>query len=144
MKSLKCLSVLLLIIFTVFSSCKKDEIEESNNSNKQTDNLEPIGILGLWKLESRSVNGITDMSIQCCDYIEFNADNELHDLKGLFQASGNGYETNGVFELETANDTIQLVYDNTQKSYGFEISNDLMIFTYSEDSQSITENWRKE
>ncbi len=34
-------------------------------------------------------------------------------------------------------------FNNTQKSYEFQIKDDLMIFTYSESNQEIIEDWRK-
>ncbi|MBE0637089.1 MAG: hypothetical protein IH598_01045 [Bacteroidales bacterium] len=141
MRHLKFFLVLILSILTVFSSCekveKKVEIETS-------DNLEQFGILGKWKLETRTINGITDLSIQCCDYIIFKPDSEPDNLKGEFTASGVGYETNGVFELNPSNSIIYFNYDNSQKSYEFQISDNLTTFTYNENNQEIIEDWRKE
>lgn len=137
MRNHKFLFILLFSIFTVFAGCEKDEVE-------QTDNLEQFGIFGQWKLETRVIDGITDLSVECCDYIEFKADNELDDLKGEFKAHGVGYETKGVFELLSSNNTIHFDYNNTQKSYKFQILDDLITFTYSEDNQEIIEDWRKE
>jgi hypothetical protein len=135
-KNLKFLLIALFTILTVLTSCEKDETE-------QIDNLEQLGIFGQWKLETLTINGITDLSIQCCDYIEFKADSEIGDLKGEFRAYGVGYETNGVFEINTSNTSIQFDYGNTQKSDEFQISDDLIIFTYSDDNQEIIEDWRK-
>lgn len=137
MKYCKNLSTLLLGIFLLLTSCEKEEI-------KPTDNLNQIGILGQWKLESRAINGISDLSIQCCDYIIFNTDNNLDDLKGTFMASGVGYETNGEFELITSTNLINLDYDNIQKSYKFQISDSLTTFTYIENNEEIVEYWVKE
>ena len=136
MKHLKYLPVVFLIILFVLTSCENDEIE-------QTDRIEQFGILGQWKLESLTINGITDLSIQCCDYIEFKKDTDSDDLKGEFIAYGVGYETNGVFELITSNNTIQFDYDNKQKVYEFQILDNLIIFKYSDDNQKIIEDWRK-
>lgn len=126
----------LLTILTVFSSCEKDEIEP-------TDNLEQFGILGKWGLQSITINGITDMSLHY-DTLEFKPDSEISDLKGEFTTSGAGYETNGVFVLNSVNNTIQFDYDDTQKLYEFQISDNLINFAYSEDNHEIIESWRKE
>lgn len=128
---------ILILILTVLSSCEKDEIQTP-------DNLEQIGVLGEWKLETRTINGISDLAVLCCDYIMFRTDNELDDLKGEFTAFGDGYETDGVFKLNTASNIIHFDYDNSQESYEFQISNDLITFTYDENSQEVIENWRKE
>ncbi|MEP2058854.1 MAG: hypothetical protein ABJJ05_13670 [Maribacter litoralis] len=133
----KYLLVLLLAIFIMFAGCEKEEIE-------QTDNLDPFGILGQWKLETKTINGITDSSIQCCDYIDFKTDSELNDLKGEFMATGEEYETNGVFELNTLNNLIHFEFDNTQKSYEFRITDNLATFTYFENNQEVIEDWRKQ
>lgn len=137
MKTLKILFILLPISMTVLTSCDKDEVE-------QADKLEQIGVLGQWKLETRIVNGITGLIAECCDYIEFKTDSEPGDLKGEFRAFGAGYETIGVFELNTSINTIQFAYDDTQKLYGFQITDDFITFTYSEDNDEINEDWRKE
>ncbi len=139
MTNFKFLIALFTILtgLTVLISCEKDDTE-------QIENLEQFGILGQWKLETRTINGITDLSIQCCDYIEFEADSEIADLKGKFLANGVGYETKGVFEIDTSKTTIQFDYGDTQKSYEFQISEDLIIFSYSEDNLEIIEDWRKE
>lgn len=137
MKNFRHLKVLFVIPLLVLSSCEKDEVE-------QTDQLAPIGVLGQWKLEIRSVNGISSLAVECCDYLEFSTDSEPSDLKGAFRALGAGYETDGVFELNTSNNTIQFDYNDTQKLYGFQLSDDLITFTYSENDQDISEDWRKE
>lgn len=129
--------VSILSVIILFMSCDNTDIE-------QTDNLDQSGILGQWKLESISTNGISDLSILCCEYIQFIADDELNDLRGEFTTSGNGSSTNGVFELNTANNTIHFEYDNSQNSYEFHISNNFMSFTYEENNQEIIEGWRKE
>ncbi|MFN4764547.1 hypothetical protein ACKGJN_15565 [Gillisia sp. Q332] len=133
-KNLKILFVFTLI---AFSSCNKEESE-------QIDNLEQVGVLGQWKLETRVVNGISSLTVECCDYIEFKTNTEPSDLRGEFRAFGAGYETNGVFELNTSNNTIQFDYDATQKLYGFQIIDDIITFTYSDNNQNIIENWRKD
>ncbi|MBZ9629964.1 hypothetical protein LB465_04160 [Salegentibacter sp. LM13S] len=131
------LKVLFVFTLIAFSSCNKEESE-------QIDNLEQVGVLGQWKLEIRVVNGISSLAAECCDYIEFQSNSEPNDLIGEFRAFGAGYETNGIFELNTSNNTIQFDYDTTQKSYGFQILDDVITFTYSENNQNISEDWRKE
>jgi hypothetical protein len=141
MKQLKYILVLSLAILSVFTSCEKGE--ESDNI-EPSDNLEQFGILGKWSLQSITINGITDMIVHY-DSIEFTTGIEGDDLKGEFLSSdGSGYETNGQFELETANNIIHFDFNNSQKSYEFHISNGSMTFTYSEDNNEIVKDWRKE
>ena len=135
MRISKSVLILLSIFLTFFMSCEKEETE-------LVDNLEEVGILGKWRLLFITVNGITDMSIRF-DTIEFCTDSERGDLKGKFSAIGTGYETNGVFEIEKKKEIIYFDYNNTQKIYGFQISYDLMTFSYTKDGQDITEDWSR-
>lgn len=137
MKNYKNFIALIIIPIITLMSCEKEDLSQVNK-------LEQIGVLGQWKLESRVVNGISDLAVQCCDYIEFNSDGNSDGLKGKFKAFGTGYETNGEFELKNSNKTLQFDYDNTQKLYGFQISDEVITFTYSEDNHEVIENWRKE
>ncbi|MFO7719320.1 MAG: hypothetical protein R6W85_02625 [Gillisia sp.] len=136
MKTLASFKILLFIFMILLTSCDKDQVE-------QIDNLEQTGVLGMYKLETRIVNGISSLAIECCDYIEFKTDSEPGDLKGVFRAFGVGYETNGVFELNPSTNTIQFEYNDTQTSYGFKSLEDVITFTYSEDNAEIIEYWRK-
>ncbi|WP_462281258.1 hypothetical protein [Salinivirga cyanobacteriivorans] len=140
MVQLKSLLILSFAIFTVFTSCEKDE---ENDNIEPSDYLDQFGILGKWGLQSITINGITDMIVHY-DSIEFTTGIDGDDLKGEFISSdGVGYETNGQFELETANNIIHFNFNNSQKSYEFDISDSLMIFTYSEENNEIIEYWRK-
>ena len=141
MRQIKYLLVLSLAIMTVFTSCEKDE---GNDNIEPSDNLEQFGMFGNWKLDSREINGISSLAVECCDYIEFKTDSNLTDLKGLFRANGVGYETNGVFELDTLNETIVLSYDDKQKVFGIQISDNRIVFSYLENNDSIVEHWIKE
>lgn len=141
MRQLKHLLILSLAITTLFTSCEKDE--EKGNI-EPSDNLEQFGILGQWKLDSREINGISSLAVECCDKIEFETDNLPTDLSGLFNSNGVGYETNGVFELDTLNDSIEFVFDDKQKLYGIQISDTRIVFSYFENNDSIVEHWVEE
>jgi hypothetical protein len=137
MKNLKILITTVILSFIVLTSCDKGEVEE-------IDNLQQTGVPGLWKLESREINGISGLAVECCDYIEFKTDSEPTDLKGKFKAFGVGYATNGVFELNTTDETIEFIYDDEQLLYEIQISENIIVFSYSEKNDSIIEHWRKE
>jgi hypothetical protein len=141
MAKMKNLSETFIIIFAtllLLTSCKKKEALE------QTDNLQQTGILGLWKLDSREINGVLGLAVECCDYIEFITDGEPTDLKGEFKAFGAGYETNGIFELDNTAETVEFTYGDKQLLYDIQISDYTIVFSYSDDDDSIVEHWRKE
>jgi hypothetical protein len=133
---IKIQHILLVAILFAMPSCQKSE-------PAPLDELDQLGITGQWKLESRTVDGITSLIIECCDYIEFKVDNEPDDLKGEFISFGVGYETVGQFEINRTENSIDFYYNNQQKTYDFRIQNDLILFTYFENDQEITESWKK-
>ena len=136
MESIKYLLLLIVFSASALSSCDSDD--------EQLDSLEESGIIGTWKLESRTIDGITGLIIECCDYIEFRTEGKKNDLQGQFISSGVGYETIGVFEINNTNNTIQFDYNTKQLIYEYQVSNDLISFFYIEDNQDIIEDWRKE
>lgn len=48
------------------------------------DKLLDIGVLGTWKISVESINGITDMTVNCCRFMDFVPDDNNQDLKGRF------------------------------------------------------------
>lgn len=145
MKKLLTINILLFIAFIAFTSCDKEEVEAEQTENlKQTDNLSQTGILGKWALNGRSINSISDLTVKCCEYIAFKADNNPNDLKGEFKSTGTGYETNGVFEVIDTINSIQFAYKNTQKLYEFNLLQNQLSFTYfMKDSSKVLENWTR-
>lgn len=135
------LLVFFFITFTVITGCEKNEGEKEEI--EQTDNLNETGFLGQWKLEARSKNNISDLSVECCDYIEFKTDDDLSDLKGAFIATGVGYGTKGDFELKPSDNLIEFNYEDSEKVYEYQMINDVIIFTYLEEGNEVVEDWHK-
>ncbi|MFZ6052569.1 hypothetical protein [Halocola ammonii] len=135
------LLVLFFISFTVITGCEK--VDDEKMETEKTDNLNETGLIGQWKLEARSLNNISDLSVECCDYIEFKTDDDSSDLKGAFIATGVGYETKGDFELKPSDNIIQFNYEDSEKVYEYQMINDLIIFTYVEEGNEVVEDWRK-
>jgi hypothetical protein len=129
--------ILLLVSTLLIFGCKKKESE-------QTEVLTQTGILGKWKLEMRSIDGIAGLAVECCDYLEFTEDNVVNDWIGVFEANGVGYETNGIFEIDAAGSTIKFNYEDSQKVYEYQIEEGDITFTYMDNNQSIVEHWRKQ
>lgn len=127
-----------LLVMTMLISCEKDKDE-----TQQTDKLDEFGILGKWKLQTLTINGITDMSVRY-DAIEFKADAERNDFKGEFKIKGTGFETHGQFELDPIENIVDFAFSTTQRSYTYQILDDTMSFTYTEDSSDIIETWKRE
>ncbi len=141
MKKLKYLLVLSLAVITVLTSCEKDEVKDKIEPQ---DNLEQFGILGKWTLEYRDYGGLSSGAVIIGYALEFKKDSTPTDLKGLFRVVVPTYEADGVFELDTLNETIELNYDNQQRLYEIQILETSIVLNYMEDGVAITESWRKQ
>lgn len=141
MKQLKYSLILSLAFLSVLTSCEKDE---ENVKIENPDNLEQIGIIGQWKLDFREINGISSLTVECCDYRNFEIDSKPNDWNGLLIAFGTGYETHGEFELDTSNESIEFSCNGDTKLYDIQIAVDRIVFNYLEDNDSIVEHWVKE
>lgn len=133
--------MLSFAILTVFTSCVKDE---ERDKIEPSDYLEQYGILGKWKLDSRDYGGISSGAIIIGYTIEFQIDSISTDLKGVFRVIEPAYEANGIFELDTLKETLELNYDNKQKLYEIQISETTLVLNYVEDTVAITEWWIKQ
>lgn len=138
MKNFKTTFLLLFISLFLFISCEDDD------ALQKTDSLEDIGVLGKWEIKSRTTNGATDMTVNCCDFITFETGDDINDTKGEFQRQGEGYNRSGEFVVSTLEETFEFNFDNREVIYDFEISDDLITFTYSENDATIVEGWRKQ
>lgn len=132
----------LTLIF-LFFSCKQEE-DNSNIAAEEQDLLESTNILGDWKLQSRSFNGITSLAIECCEYLEFRSDSILSDYSGNFFAHGTGYQTTGTFEINPDSSLLSFYFSNNHLIYYFEAEDSSLLLRYNDDNQDVVENWVKE
>ncbi len=132
----------MLWVLITLSSCAKEETAVDPGS---TENLDQVGILGKWGLQSITINGITDMIVHY-DSLEFTTGIETNDLIGDFLSSDAiGNETNGQFEIDTINNVILFYVNSSVRSYEYEISANWLALTYSENNINLIEDWiRKE
>ena len=136
--NIKFLSLLLAVGLIILTGCAKEE-------PAQTSELEQLGVLGTWKLETRVANGTTSLAVECCDFIEIKEDSQLDDLNGTFTSYGVGYETNGSLEISWPYDLMIFHFNNDRKSYVYKVEGATLTFNYTdEDEQPIVETWVKE
>ena len=134
---MKAFLYVLSLCFTVsLTSCIYE-------ADEPRDRLLDSGLLGEWKLDSREVNNIDDLSVQCCDYLTFSEFGSPNDLRGSYKARGTGYENEGEFECNETLDSIQFIRENVVTSYGLVISNQSIVLNYVENGDSISELWVK-
>ena len=137
---MKSFKIMLLAVFLMAFQCEEDILI-------QEDDLAATGILGKWEISNESVNGISDLSVKCCRFIEFREDGNIADLEGSFTYRDE-LETiyEGTFVLDPPkqqiifkrNDRETLVYNYTMNS-----SQDYLTFTYSDGNSDIVEGWEK-
>jgi hypothetical protein len=108
------------------------------------DTLANMGLYNAWKLESRAVNGISSLSVPCCEMILFEADSISTDLKGLFSAESNGTLTTGIFEIQPTYDSISFTFGNNQVNYAFTLNQTDLDFQYQEGDDLIEETWKRQ
>jgi hypothetical protein len=136
---MKSLLIFTIMVLAAVPSCNDDEEIPITR-----DRLEDTGILGKWKLESRAVNGISNLAVECCDYIVFYQDREPDDLSGNFEASGYQYATIGIFTLNLDEESILFQYEDRNMEYTFDLEQNTLNFLYVEDKNEISETWRRE
>jgi hypothetical protein len=83
------------------------------------------------------------LGVECCDYLLFSIDVNPSDWNGIFKAYGAGYELNGVFEMDPSNETIEFSYNENQKIYDYQLVDLSIAFSYTENGDSIVEQWSK-
>ena len=108
------------------------------------DTLANMGFYNAWKLESRVVNGISSLSVPCCETIVFQADSISTDLKGLFSAESNGTLSTGIFEIQPTYDSICFSFGNNQVIYAFTLNQTDLVFQFQEGDDLIEETWKRQ
>lgn len=108
------------------------------------DTLANMGLYNAWKLESRAMNGISSLSVPCCEMIVFQADSISTDLKGLFSAESNGTLTTGIFEIQPTYDSISFSFGNNQVIYAFTLNQTDLVFQFQEGDDLIEETWKRQ
>ncbi len=126
----------LLILFISLAGCQED------SDNPGPNYLE--GLVGDWKLGSRSVNNITPLIIECCDELRLKEDQNLQDFRGDFLSTGTSHSTEGDFKVDRTLHKIFFYFDDRELEYNFDLGQDVLIFSYLESGNEIEEHWGKQ
>ena len=130
---MKTFSILLFTMAMVlFSGCEK-----ADEAPGQVKKLDATGILGTWEIQTYTANGITDMSIHCCEFTEFIDDDQPGDYNGLYKTYGPGYESNGIFTIDPDSSILVFGDSTDQTVYDYQIQNDNLTVYYTEDGDEI-------
>jgi len=126
--------IILMFVSSILllSSCKKEE--------DQLDEFQQFGVIGTWKFEKQFVDGVDNLSIECCDYLDFTFDEQMDYLRGNVRAYGTGYDDQGSYQLSHTDSTIFIDVSNNPRTYNYQKSDSILTFTYTEAGQSIIED----
>lgn len=135
----KYLIALLFIPFLMAFQCEGDDLAP-------LDGLETTGIFGRWEITNEIMNGtISDLLPRCCEFLEFESDNNITDYKGNFSYTDTqGLVNNGSFEVDTTNQTILFIYDNNDEfifDFSINESEENLVINFIEDGINYTQNW---
>ena len=137
---MKPLKFLLLAMFLTAFQCEEDILIRE-------DDLAETGILGKWEISNESVNGISDLSVKCCRFIEFSEDENTTDLEGSFTYKDElEMVFEGTFQLDPSVQQIMIKRKDRETlvyNYAINSSKDYLTFTYSDEDSEIEEGWIK-
>lgn len=119
-----------------------------NNDPIPFDNLDASGLLGRWEIANEVTNGvISDMLPKCCEFLEFNPDDNISDFKGLLiHTDSQGLVNSGTFELDIANKTILFIDDDNDEFtfvYSVDDTQENLTIDFTEGGTNYTQGWVK-
>lgn len=136
----KYLRFLLLAPLLMAFTCDED-------TDINYDNLNELGIFGEWEINSETIDGISDLTVQCCRFIEFLPDSNNEDFSGLFNYSVQPTQSyDGIFTVDPTNQVITFQREgNEEVMYSYTINNsqDTLSFTFTENEAVFEQDWVK-
>lgn len=136
----KYLRFLLLAPLLMIFTCDED-------TDINYDNLNELGIFGEWEINSETIDGISDLTVQCCRFIEFLPDGNNEDFSGLFNYSVQPTQSyDGIFTVDPTNQVITFQREgNEEVMYSYTINNsqDTLSFTFTENEAVFEQDWVK-
>ena len=126
---MKKILVLLALTTSTFFAC---EIKVND-----PDKLAEVGILGTWEIHGQTINGITNMAVQCCEFVEFSPAGEPTDYSGDYKAYGGDYEVNGRFTVVVRTKTLTTFSEGRQEEFSYLIEDDFLEISYTDGSDLI-------
>lgn len=136
---MKSFKILLLAVFLMAFQCEEDILIRE-------DGLVATGILGKWEISNESVNGISDLSVKCCRFLEFREDENEKDLNGNFTYTEYDMLFEGTFTMNPS--AQQIIFEQADRetlvyNYAINSSKDFLTFTYSDGDSDFEEGWIK-
>lgn len=115
---------------------------------KIEDGLNQTGLLGRWEIADEIMNdGISDLLPKCCQFFEFNTDENKKDFQGVYTyTDGMGIEYSGLFTADLTNEKI--IFVNNEKElfvYGFSVDDSELnlTLTFTQNGIKYLQGWIK-
>ena len=136
----KYFKLMLFLPFLMAFQCEE-------NDPAPLDRLEETGLFGRWEIQDEVLNGvISDMLPRCCEFLEFEPDDNVSDYFGLLTYKGNGLVNSGTFEVDIINQTVVFIDDdNDEFTFEFEVdqAQEQLTIDYTEGGANYTQTWIK-
>ncbi|MEJ2583716.1 MAG: hypothetical protein P8Z38_01305 [Robiginitalea sp.] len=136
---MKKLKILLVVPLLMAFQCD----EETDLSE---DRLIDTGLLGRWEIADETIGGISDLSVKCCRFFEFNPDDTPEDFKGTFFYEDATGVYQGVFSVDPENGTILFQRESRNPVtyvYALNGEQDYLRFTFAEDDTEFEQGWSR-
>ncbi|SDG82433.1 hypothetical protein [Psychroflexus sediminis] len=133
---MKRLRFLVLAPLLMAFQCESDDTVAS-------DMLDSTGVLGKWEIQDEITNGIiSDMIPRCCEFLEFETDDDNSDYKGQFTyTASQGSKNSGTFEISSNNQNILFIDDESIFEFSINDAQDIMTIDFTEDEINYTQTW---
>ena len=137
----KYLKLVLLVPFLMAFQCE-------GNDPAAFDNLDASGLLGSWEIQDEIINGnISDMIPKCCEFLEFDPDDDITDSKGLLTyIDSQGLVISGTFEVDFDNQTILFIDDDNDEflfEFSVDDSQNNLTIDFMEDGTNYEQVWAR-
>lgn len=137
---MKYLKLLLLIPFLMAFQCEEDILPKE-------DKLYNTDLLGRWEIADETISGIQDLLPKCCEFFEFNIDENGDDLIGdFYYTDSSGTNTYGIFTVDTVNQTITFEQDGKQTivyNYVLDATKEYLTFSFIQENRAYVQSWVK-
>ncbi len=133
--------IFILLLASSLMACQRE-----GNDPAPFDSLEATGILGRWEIQDEIINGnISDMIPKCCEFLEFDPDDNVTDNKGLLtNTDSHGLMNSGTFEVDFNNRTIVFIDDDSDEftfEFSVDDSHENLTIDFTENGTNSTQRW---
>ena len=129
--------VLFVVIFSAAAGCGKDDIGYA-----PIDHLALLGLPNTRVLHMRTVDGISDMAMPCCDTLTIATDDQPDDFTGRFAIASLGFDAEGSVAVNPEESSLLFSYNDTVQVRNYTVSADGgLTLTYTQNGNQIAEDW---